>query len=441
MKILIVSFAYFPELSPRAFRWTAIAEELVNLGHSVKVVCASNHGQAASEHVNGVEIHRAGSNAREGFKNWLRLEATVTSIRSNVTFEDSLSYRRKIGNFIKSIYSYTARKILWPDFAAFWYFAALKAADKSIKNELPDVIVTVSLPFTSHLVGLALKRRYEIPWVVDIGDPFSFMTKTPLNNHKLFKNLNARSESQVLQIADAVTVTTEGTKYEYLKHFSSLISRKIIVIPPLFSAPTKLNDFLPFFNDSKKIRLVFAGTLYRAIRDPLALLAFFRHLASTSLGSKVELHFLGVINDCKPCFDAYDDLLGSKIFLHGLVSRRQALQAMKEANVLVNLGNSTHFQLPSKVVEYVILGKPVLNITKFESDSSQNFLTDFNGVCNVTEHALTKNPMEFNRVKKFIHKPPAISQIYLNKLAFKHGAKAVTKNYLEIFESCTSFDS
>jgi hypothetical protein len=434
MKVLIVSYAYSPELSPRAFRWTAIAEELASLGHSVKVVCASSLGQAVAEYVNGVEIHRAGSNARENIKRWLRLEATTTPIKSPPVLEALVSSRSKIGSFIKSIYTHTVRKILWPDFAAFWYFSALKLAHKVIKKERPDVLVTVSLPYTSHLVGLALKRRYAIRWIVDIGDPFSFMTETPVNNYKLFHSLNARSESRVLQMADAITVTTEGTKREYLKHFSALISKKIVAIPPLFSPPKIVDDSVSFFKDSKRIRLVFAGTLYRAIRDPMALLAFFRLLSSTSHGSHVELHFLGVINDCKPCFFAYEDLLGSKIFLHGLVSRGEALQAMQEANVLVNLGNSTAFQLPSKVVEYVMLGKPVLNIAKLESDSSQSFFSDFNGVCNVTEHALANDLAEFSRVKNFIHNPPVISPIYIDQLVRKHGTEVITESYLSLLK-------
>ena len=82
MKILIVCYSYFPELSPRAFRWAAIAEQLVCLGHCVEVVCASNASQAGHECVNGVEIYRTGSNVREAIKRWLRLEATVAQVKN-----------------------------------------------------------------------------------------------------------------------------------------------------------------------------------------------------------------------------------------------------------------------------------------------------------------------------------------------------------------------
>lgn len=51
----------------------------------------------------------------------------------------------------------------------------------------------------------------------------------------------------------------------------------------------------------------------------------------------------------------------------------KAAHAMKEANILVNIGNNTSYQLPSKVVEYASTGKAILNLVKTESDSSIPF--------------------------------------------------------------------
>jgi len=433
VKILIVCYSYFPELSPRAFRWAAIAEELVCLGHQVQVICASSTSRAERECVGGVEIHRAGSNARELVKRWLRLEATVAPASTAIKVGASVSVRNRVGQLMKSAYRHTVRKLLWPDFAAFWYFSALKSAHALIQDSRPDVVVTVSLPYTGHLVGLALKRHHAIRWLVDIGDPFSFMTETPVNNTTLFRGLNARSESLVLEMADAVAVTTEGTRQEYLKCFPTMDQSKIAVVPPLFVATSMKDGSVPYFKLPNKIRLVFAGTLYRTIRNPAALLELFGHLMSTPLGAKLELHFYGVLNDCKPCFDPYGDLLGSKIFIHGLVPRAEAVRAMQEATVLVNFGNSTAYQLPSKVVEYAMLGKPVLNFTKLDLDSSRNFFSDLSGVCNIAERELVSDSAALGRVMNFIENPPAIALTYVEQMARTHGLQAITQSYLALF--------
>ena len=430
----MVCYSYFPELSPRAFRWTAIAEELVRLGHQVVVICGSSNSRADFECVNGVEIHRTGSKARELVKRWLSLGATVYPTHPSTIIKAHVSTKIWLGQLVKLAYNYTVSKIIWPDFAALWYFSALKRAIALQKNSRSDVVVTVSLPYSGHLIGQSLKRRFAMRWVVDIGDPFSFMTKTPVNNIALFRGLNAKSESSVLALADMVAVTTKETRFEYLKCFPNLEQTKIVVVPPLFSPPKSADGLAYSYADSNKIRLVFAGTLYLSIRNPSALLKFFQKMLATSLAEQLELHFYGVMNDCHQCFNDYTDLIDSKVFIHGLVSREQAVSAMQNATVLVNLGNSTAYQLPSKVVEYVMMGKPVLNVTKLYLDSSESFFSNYGGVCNVAERALISDSAEFERVKRFIENPPAIDTNYIEQLSRTHSTQAVTQNYLALFK-------
>ena len=50
---------------------------------------------------------------------------------------------------------------------------------------------------------------------------------------------------------------------------------------------------------------------------------------------------------------------------------------MLNSDILVNIGNATKYQLPSKLVEYVSTGKPILNITSILDDSSDAFLSSY----------------------------------------------------------------
>jgi hypothetical protein len=53
------------------------------------------------------------------------------------------------------------------------------------------------------------------------------------------------------------------------------------------------------------------------------------------------------------------------------------MQAINGADILVNLGNDTAFQLPSKLVEYAATGKPILSISRAIADSSAHFLSTY----------------------------------------------------------------
>ena len=435
MRLLIIAYSYHPALTPRAFRWTAVAEALVVRGHDVHVVCNKETGTERSETINGVMIHRVGANIREAIRNWLGGSSPTRAMSTGtgaLNRSQPTTARIYIGRAIKWIYDNSAKKILWPDFASFWYFLAVALARKLMRKEKYDAMISVSLPFTGHCVGLALKKCYGLPWIVDIGDPFSFMNETPVNNHVLFGWLNYRTESKVLQNADYVTVTTDGTRTEYLRCFPDVAGNKISVIPPLFVAPTNVDELAPFFTGLNKIRLVFAGTLYSKIRNPAVLLEFFSSLLTTEIAEHLELHFFGVMNDCEPYFERYRELMGVKIFLHGLVSRASAVRAMKDATILVNIGNSTAYQLPSKVVEYVMLGKPVFNITKLPSDSSKNFFFDIDGICTVNEQALAGDAAEFERVKEFVKNPPLVTRTAVERLTRTHGVEAITDGYFNL---------
>jgi len=239
MHILIISYAYFPVLSPRAFRWTAIAEELAHRGHKVEVVCASSTDQPREEIRNGVRIHRVGTATREIIKRYLGLEETRVSSLSKKIEKRKSPNNKWLAEISKLAYSTTIKLFLWPDFAALWYFAAKSSAHKLVRVSTPDILITSSLPYTCHLVGLSIKKALNLYWVVDIGDPFSF-TKTPaINNIRLYNKLNSLSEAKVLSTADAITVTTRQTKDRYLYYFPNTSEQAISVIPPLYSLTQK----------------------------------------------------------------------------------------------------------------------------------------------------------------------------------------------------------
>lgn len=359
MRILIITHSYPPAKNPRAFRWGTITDKLVKSGHVVDVVTSVSGAVSDDLTREGLSVYRCGISIRDA----ILKKATIQNNGKGAIPSSK--------GILKRIYDLTWKRVCWPDYAGPWVLPAYLKVKSLLKNNKYDGIISVSLPFSGHLVGLLGKLSSPgIPWLADSGDPFCFFDAYPLNNHFLYSRLNYAVERRVFNAATVLTVTTEGTKRKYAEIFPGSLD-KITVIPPLLSE-TPYDHGSDLFSGSEAIRWVFVGTLYKKIRNPEFLLSIFSALSRLP-GRKLELHFLGPINDCQDCFSPYTGIIGKQIFLHGLLDKSAAATAMRQADYLVNIGNSTPYQLPSKVVEYVWAEKPVLNFVDIPDDSSAEF--------------------------------------------------------------------
>jgi glycosyltransferase involved in cell wall biosynthesis len=401
VNLLVISFYYTPAISPRAFRWSAVAEEWVRRGHRVTVISSVSPGDPREEVLNGVRVLRVGGRLSEavrtrfGSPSALRPRAAAEAVPAPAS---APGRRRALRHVAKWVHDRTWKKVYWPDFACLWYPAARDEALRVAEEEGVDGLVTVSLPFSGHMAGLPLKRRDgALPWLVDIGDPFAFFHRTPLNNHALYRRRNDRAESTVLRLADVVSVTTEPTLERYVEMFPH-VRGKIRVVPPLLVPP----DVEPAPRDPVPLRLVFVGTLFRRFRSPAFLLELFHALEGEGGGRPMELHFYGDLHDCAPCFEPYAGSLGQRVFLHGAVPRTEAYAAMLSADVLVNIGNDTEYQLPSKVVDYASTGRPVVNVVRTPADNSARFFGRYPAALTLVDEGTGVNEAQLSAVRAFV---------------------------------------
>lgn len=409
VKFLIISHAYDPTVSPRAIRWAQIAVEWVGKGHEVDVVTSRKPELAGKEKLNGVGVHRVGNAASEMWRDRVK-ERNIERFPEKRPAASSKKAKHFSGAAKKSlslllwIRRHTWKQLWWPDSSCLWYFPARKKAERLLRGKDYDAMITVSLPFTGHLVGLHLKRRFPArPWIADSGDPFCYLDKPVANNQRLYARKNYSVESDVFHLADSVTVTTAETSQRYANLFPECVN-KLRVIPPLLTSSNAEGKKSTLFAGDGAIRLVYIGRVYRENRNPEFLLELFHRLLASRLGERLELHFFGPAGDCAEILENYKILYGNKLHLHGNVGHATALQAMEEADILVNIGNANSYQLPSKVVEYARTGKPVLNLAAHAADSSASFFADYPACLNLVRRSNEVAPEHVEAVLDFISK-------------------------------------
>ncbi|MBX9903497.1 MAG: glycosyltransferase [Burkholderiales bacterium] len=381
MRLLILSFSYAPRANPRATRWTTLAEEFARSGHSVLVITSWQQGLPEQETVNGVQIYRVGMQFLEHLRRKISAnqpKGTDKAVAGSTGPAEATAQAGIFLRLLKMLNQGLWRKLWWPDSTCIWLRPALNTARRLLAEQPADVIISVSPTFSAVVAGhlLAHNRQRCRRWIIDLGDPFSFMEQAAPNNIWLYGGLNRWFEKRAFLRADGISVTTAGTREMYARLYPECAG-KITVIPPLLSPSPEPMASGPFFPNPAATRLVFIGTLYRHLRRPDYLLQLFSAMLQARPEFNAELHLIGDTHECRESLASYQQRLGTRLVIHGPVDRSMAAQAMTEADILVNLGNETAYQLPSKLVEYAATGKRIVNISSLASDSSTDFLKSY----------------------------------------------------------------
>jgi glycosyltransferase involved in cell wall biosynthesis len=435
MRFLVITHDYPPVMSPRAFRWSAVCEQLARTGHDVDVVAAWLPGTPREE-TDLVSVTRVGSRLLAKVRN--RLGTDPPRIGDDSTCEVAKAAAGRGTSIPRKAASRLAgglwKSVRWPDTACPFILPALKAAGRLIRDKPYDVLVTVSHPFSCHLPGLVLKRRHpQLQWLVDIGDPFAFALAP--NNRRLYSRLNDRVEAAVLTAADSVSVTTRGMLEGYLADYA-LTQEKFAVIPPLLSIPKEDVGRQPVsscLTDNNRLRLVYCGRWYRQIRNPVYLLELLKKtVESASLKRRLELHLYGGVGDCGELIDSYRDLQGKHLFLHSLVDRTETVAAMRNADVLVNVGNPNAQQLPSKIVEYIGMRKAIINLVNHPKDCTLELLQEHPALLNLAcgQATLEKNVV---LLLEFLERLPiSISESVFQRIRTPFLPASIAAAYIEL---------
>lgn len=426
MNLLIITYCYAPDATPRAFRWSAIAEYWAARGDRIDVVATGRGGDPRLVVRNGVNVHRVGEGAMGRLRRLFADKRGAPGDGGGFTATPRISAA-------KALYDATWRRVYWPDHAMLWYLPALGEAKRLCRNHRYDGMITVSHPFTGHLVGLALNRAFpDLRWIADVGDPLSLEGNVPFNNPALYSGLNKKIDARVYAQSDAVSVTVEGCRSALAGCFPASVG-KTHVIPPLLSLAPSCGATDTPLGGRGTIDLVYLGVLYADIRPPDALLALFA--AMHGRNDSLRLHFFGDIQNCGDAFTRYRPLMNTAIFVHEPVPHETAGAIMSNADVLVNIGNDTPFQLPSKLVEYAGAGRPILNIGRANLDTAADFLRRYPAAISIVCRDGAPTETQVEQALQFVLAPPPIGPDMLEDFVSRFRVEPIADAYARLLDN------
>lgn len=257
-------------------------------------------------------------------------------------------------------------KLMIPDSAIFWMMKSKEKAIQIIENEGIKIIYTTSAPYSDHLLGRYIKRKFpKIKWIADFRDEWTNNPYTLDNPHnKIRTSIEKNMEMSVLKEADYLITNTPVMRENFLK-ISGLNGENFFVIPNGYDEEDfeNMNFERP---KNEKFTMVYTGALYGR-RKPDNFFSAIKNLKEKDLldPNKINVKLIG--NYHKDKLQAKIDSLNliNQIEIVGYVPHDICIKNQLLADVLILIegsGVGANAFYTGKIFEYMNTKRPVLAI-------------------------------------------------------------------------------
>lgn len=252
------------------------------------------------------------------------------------------------------------------------YIGWIKAADRAcsdLSEKDVDVILASGSPFIAFKLAKRLADRLGRPYVLDYRDPWTG------NPHSIGSSRLSTIQEEANLLKGCAAVTIVSPSWGVALDQAHSVGTKLHVVTNGYN-PNEMADVKA--HDFHHCAFVYTGNFYppkRAISPFLAALKLFKENGSES-GRNWYFHYYGV-HENHVREEANRWGLNDQIVLHGRVSQREALSAIKGASlavVITSIEDEGVLEdkgiVTGKIFEAIGVGTPVLLIAPKGSDAT-----------------------------------------------------------------------
>lgn len=366
-RVLLITYYWPPNGGVGGQRWLKMSKYLPQHGWTPVVYTPSNPEMAAVDedllHDVAPETEVIKRPITEPFSLYKRFTGRAKHERLQTAFLKEEG--RAQDNWKERLALWVRSNLFVPDARVWWVRPSVRYLTAYLREHPVDAVVTTGPPHSTHLIGLALKKRLGLRWIADFRDPWTgidyydqlSLTRWADRRHK-------RLEHTVLANADRVITVS----WRWAEELRSLGAKQVSVIT---------NGYDPadipagHVHVDERYSLVHAGSL-SPTRDQPGLWRLLAQLCRTDpvFRERFTLRLIGPV-DAGVVASMRDAGLGDHIQRVGRLSRADTMQEIMRARVLLLPINNTanqHGILPTKLYEYLSTGRPILAVGPSDGD-------------------------------------------------------------------------
>lgn len=345
-KILVVSYFFYPEITPRAFRTYELVKEFCKQGDKVTLVVPNKELYRK----NPVKIENLSIiYSSSPLKN---VSTPAKAINKNATFKNAAIRK------VKDIGLY-----FFPREVFGTYDTGITEVLYSLNEEF-DAVLSISHPLSIHLsVMLAAFKNKTLRKslkIAEFSDPmFKGQLSSTFASNWLFGYFFSKTFKYfVVPVSDAIPSFMPFKSKE-----------KIKVIPQGFDLSEYTTaEYIP----NKTITFAYAGSFYKDLRNPQYFLDFLTRLDCNFIFKlyipKSSAYFTDLVK-------SYANRIQGKLEISDFIPRPKLIYELSKADFLVNFSNENTKMVPSKLIDYAIAGRPIISFNS--STFNKNTFSDF----------------------------------------------------------------
>ncbi len=200
-------------------------------------------------------------------------------------------------------------------------------------------------------------------------DPLAGATWNRILGEKKSAQRTGKIEKEIIEKSDLLIAQHEH-KIHFEKQYNKQLQSKVryLGVPLLSDNTGWFSKTMNTGNAINKRVVLYAGALSSKYRDPTYIIRAFAFVKSARL-------VIYVSNGEEWVKKIAEN--NNNVEVHGRVSHETIVAEMQNADAFLNIGNNLELQAPSKLIEYISYGKPIVSSLKIENDTSQNYLLKY----------------------------------------------------------------
>lgn len=343
--VITRALADLPRIDPAELDWPETHERVIRVSDPDPFAWLARRRGRAPHHIgaSGAEPALRSGRARAAAKpSWLRLPLDWASTAA------------------KTVLRWGAYH---PDALRLWADRAARVALAHRRQIRPDVLITSHPAYSTHMAGLAIKRRIGLPWVADFRDLWVDRPYRAVHS-ALHAAIDRRCEAAVLRACDHLVLASPAWVDRLAARHGQWLREKCTVITNGFDSSAAVVTDVGLWPVEARLKLAWTGAMFES-ESPAAFIEALGRIRAEEpelmRGLAVLFAGYGGEHEAELRERVLALRLDGVIRFVGVQAHSAALALQRSADgLLLALGPGHHETLQGKLFEYLAAGRPIL---------------------------------------------------------------------------------